>query len=185
MLLSVVLLACAGRQKSQVDANQGSSAGLVNVKTGLPAPDNEAAQDANRSERDQILQVLKSSQPDAQSCFAEGVSRNPALYGDLVARVDIQADGTVGAAAIVRTTLRDEVVADCVVAALATLTFPAPSKDPLVVSYPYVFVTDLTPSEVVRALYIKYGFIDPDEEVLDEDKRRQMASGEDGWYEHW
>ena len=42
-----------------------------------------------------------------------------------------------------------------------------------------------TPPEVVRALYIKYGFIDPDQEVSPDDERKKLPSGEAGWYEHW
>ena len=185
LFLSLGVLACAGKGNAEIEPTQGSSAGLVRVETGKPAPDNQAAIDTTRTERDDILEVLKTSQPAAQGCYAEGVERNPSLHGDLVARVDIQGDGTVGAASVTRTTLRDEEVGACVVAALQQLRFPSPSKDPLVVSYPYVFVSDLTPPEVVRALYIKYGFIDPDEETSDDDKRKSQKSGEDGWYEHW
>jgi hypothetical protein len=186
LLLSLVLVACAGRKNiDPIEPNQEASAGLVRVETGLPSADNAAAQAASRSERDLILRVLQTSQPAAQACYAKAIHRDPSLYGDLVARVDIGGDGTVSSAAIARTTLHDQEIGDCVVAALRVLQFPAPARDTLVVSYPYVFVSDLTPPEVVRALYIKYGFIDPDQEVTDDDKRKSMASGEEGWYESW
>ena len=178
-------LACAGKGDADVAPTQSATAGLLRVETGRPSAENQAAQDAHRSERDEILAVLQSSQPAAQACYAEGVGRNPSLYGDLVARVTIVGSGVVSDATITRTTLRDDRVTACVTTALLTLGFPAPSKDPLVVSYPYVFVSDQTPSEVVRALYIKYGFIDPADETSDDDERKSQTSGEDGWYEHW
>jgi hypothetical protein len=185
LFLSCACLACTGKGNAEIETTLGSSAGLVRVETGKPAPDNQAAINTTRTERDDILDVLKSSQPAAQACYADGVDRNPSLHGDLVARIDIVSDGSVGAVVVTRTTLHDDGVGSCVVAALQSLSFPAPSKEALVVSYPYVFVSDLTPPEIVRALYIKYGFIDPDDETSDDDKRKKQISGEDGWYEHW
>lgn len=185
LVLLLCPLGCSGQKGTDLAPNASAAAGLARVETGRPKADNDAALQANRTERDLILEVLKTAQPAAQACYAEGVARVPRLYGDLVARIDIQADGSVGQARVSRSTLRDDTVADCVVAALQELSFPEPSKDPLVVSYPFVFVSDLTPPEVVRALYIRYGFVDPADEKGDEDKRKAQASGEDGWYENW
>ncbi len=184
-LITTALLACSGKGGGELEPAADASAGLVKVETGLPSAGNAAAQASQRGERDAILAVLKTSQPAAQACYVDAVGRDPHLHGDLVARVDIVADGSVGRATITRTTLRDDGLGPCVAQALEALTFPAPSKDPLVVSYPYVFVSDLTPPEVVRALYIKHGFLDPDDEIPEDDKRKELASGEDGWYEHW
>ncbi len=181
----LLLTVSCGKQRKPLETAQEGTAGLVTVETGRDAPTPEEVAEANATERDEVLEVLHSSQPSAQTCYAEGVQRDPSLYGDLVARIEVSGDGTVTSVRTVLNTVRDEVVTGCVLEALQALSFPEPSKDPLVLKYPYVFVSDLTPPEVVRALYIEYGFIDPDDEVSPDDKRKKLPSGEAGWYEHW
>ena len=83
-------------------------------------------------------------------------------------------------------TITDEDMQACVLDKAKALEFPALSRDGIKASYPYLFTTDRTPPEVVRALKVRHGLIPPDP-VGDGDltPEAEPARGEDGWYETW
>ena len=137
------------------------------------------------SERDQILGVLRTAQDAATACYTEGLAEDPRLYGELVSEVVIGADGGVMETGVAFSTLTQVAMVDCVQQVVAGLSFPQLRRDEIVVRYPFVFTSDRTPREVVRALQIRNGLLDPGSEFVSEEPDAVPARGENGWWEAW
>jgi len=108
------------------------------------------------------------------------------LYGEMVVGLELKAEGSVTEGKVLFATITDEDMQACVLDKAKALEFPALSRDGIKASYPYLFTTDRTPPEVVRALKVRHGLIPPDP-VGDGDltPEAEPARGEDGWYETW
>ena len=64
--------------------------------------------------------------------------------------------------------------------------FPKPSKaEGLTISYPFLFTSDATPAEVVRALRIHNGLLDPEMETINSEPDAGPVLGIDGWWMGW
>jgi hypothetical protein len=83
-------------------------------------------------------------------------------------------------------TIGDEAMRDCVLAKAADLVFPTIQRQSVKASYPYLFTSDRTPPEVVRALKVRHGLIPPDPTANPEhDPDAERQQGQNGWYETW
>ena len=158
------------------------SAAHIRLETGLTAPP-RAAPDA---ERQVILAVLREAQAAATTCYAQAVQRNPYLYGDIEVYIELTAGGGVRETHVRYGTLGDLEMEDCVLVLVRGLSFPAPSRDGLKISYPFIFTSDLTPPEVERALLVRHGLAIPAlDEPLEDDPNLDPARGQQGWWETW
>lgn len=142
-----------------------------------------------RPERDRMLAVLDTAAVDAQDCYIEELERTPGAYGDLVFLATVGADGGVSKVEVALSTLSRD-MDRCVAEVVAALQFPAPKASGLTLRYPMVFTTDMTPPEVARALMLKHGLLDPEDEAaaaeeaaMDPKKREEQS--ERGWTESW
>ena len=97
----------------------------------------------------------------------------------------IGADGSVSETTVAFSTLSHVAMVDCVQQVVASLTFPPPRRDGTMVRYPFVFTSGRTPNEVVRALQIRNGLLNPGSEFVSEEPDAVPARGENGWWEAW
>ena len=182
-MLMVWLLSCQKPAEPDAASEVLQGAGLhVSVPLDADAPE-EFVQPL--SERDQILTVLRTAQAAATTCYTGALIENPALHGELVSEVVINADGSVRETAVAFSTLNHVGMVDCVQQVVATLTFPELRRGEVVVRYPFVFTSGRTPSEVVRALQIRNGLLNPGNEFVSEEPDAVPARGENGWWEAW
>ena len=142
-----------------------------------------------RPEGDRMREVLDGAAPDAQACYLDELERDPRAYGDLVFVVTVAEDGAVSSVELSLSTLSATMDA-CIVEVVQALDFPPPSAPDTTLRYPMVFTTEITPPEVTRALMLKHGLLDLEEEAqaaedaaLDPKKREEQ--GERGWTESW
>jgi len=180
MMLSLLLIfACTG-PRAQVAPD--SQRGVIQ----LESPSTGGAVQPKPAEKDQILSVFRQSETVMATCFSTALQTDPFLYGELVVGVKLSKDGGVSASEILFSTIADDSMRNCVLERSATLSFPSLSRDGIKASYPYLFVTDRTPPEVVRALKVRHGLIpagpNGDGDLTPD---AEPARGEDGWYETW
>jgi TonB family protein len=95
-----------------------------------------------------IDQTVKTKQEAIADCYDEGLKRKPKLRGKIVVLFTVENDGRVSDAVIKKgTTLADDDVKSCVLAAMKELTFPpmggdcdAAKEDCTVrITYPFTF----------------------------------------------
>ena len=179
MLSLLLIFACTG-PRAQVSPD--SPRGVIQLEspaTNGPVPSKPA-------EKDQVLGVFRQSEAVMATCFSTALQADPFLYGEVVVGVEIGSDGRVSAAEILFSTIADEGMRSCVQERATTLAFPGLSRDGIKASYPYLFVTDRTPPEVVRALKVRHGLIpagpNGDGDLTPD---AEPARGEEGWYETW
>jgi hypothetical protein len=133
----------------------------------------EVAHTPSNAERDGILRVLNAAA--VAPCYSEALGRDPRAAGDLVVTFTIAADGAVSDVHTDFATLADDAARTCVEDVVRALRFAAPSRPDLRVTYPFLFTSDTTPPEVVRALKLRYGLVQEDFPVPDERDRGAKA----------
>jgi outer membrane biosynthesis protein TonB len=189
---ALTLLLAAGCQKAAPPeapvppAAIGPGGSHVTVATGLTAP--PAAGGGKQAERQAMLKVLREADTACRVCYERAIARDPWIYGDIEVRVTLDADGGVADAVARYSTLGDAELEDCVLERVRLLQFPHPSKAGLTLSYPFVFTSDLTPSEVTRALLVRHGLAVPVADLppdFNPDEEPEPARGEEGWWETW
>ena len=157
----VMLLGCPKQQTVRPVVESPATVGMVQIQTmqeGSPAPPVRKS-----TEDERMLAVFEGSQPVATACYERALEVDPYAYGEVVVRFTVGADGRVVEAVAALETVGDEDLTACVEAVVMALEFPVPSSGEYSGRYPYVFVTDLTPLEIVRALKINYGLMPAEE----------------------
>jgi len=76
---------------------------------------------------------------DLRACYEARASENPDLKGTLVVRWEIDPAGNATRVSLVRSTLNDEAVHECVFGVIRTLQFPAAASSTVVEGYPFKF----------------------------------------------
>jgi hypothetical protein len=181
MLSLLLIMGCTASQV-KAPASNGQE-GLVHVTT---AKKGEEVVSQAMSDKDRIFEVFRASQAKMTACYLPALEREPMLYGELVVGLSLSAEGEATEAKLVFATIGDEEMQGCVLAKAQALQFPALRRDKVTVSYPYLFTTDRTPSEVVRALKVRHGLIPPSPVGKgDLSPDAEPARGQDGWYETW
>ncbi len=114
-------------------------------------------------ERRLVAEVFRSAEPEAQICYQRALKTDPYLYGEVVVRFVLGPEGEVADANAVMDTLGDPQLVACVEDLVASLEFPLQDSGIRGGRYPFLFVSDLTPPEVVRALRVQYGMALPED----------------------
>lgn len=95
-----------------------------------PAPGN-LFENPGRLEPNVIAEVLEPALSDVERCYAQGLVRDPALWGRIGLRIDLGADGSIEGVHEDESRFPDREVSGCVVTHVSQRTFPAPSGGPL------------------------------------------------------
>jgi len=178
----LLLLACPKTAEPEPGT---ASPSLPATHVQATAPE-ETVSGAPLAERDSILAVLHSTADPALSCYTTALAGQSDLFGEMRVRLQIAADGSVQEVSTTHSTLRSGSLEACVLEVVKELSFPAPSGDKgLVVSYPFLFTSDVTPANVVRALRIRNGLLDPSTEILSDEPDADPVAGEEGWWTSW
>lgn len=90
------------------------------------------------ADRDQIRDAVRARLGKVQSCYDAVLARRPGVAAAMVVDFTIGADGRVTRTEIGRLDGPDE-LGQCVATAVATWTFPRPSRGTVAVSYPLLF----------------------------------------------
>jgi hypothetical protein len=83
--------------------------------------------------------VIRQGHNQFQSCYTQGLGRNPALAGQLSVRFVIGRRGEVSHATSGGSDLADQAVVRCIVAAFYGLSFPEPKDGIVAVKFPMRF----------------------------------------------
>ncbi|MEC7240500.1 MAG: AgmX/PglI C-terminal domain-containing protein [Myxococcota bacterium] len=154
--------------------------GVIHVSTG----ETSAEAPAPMSMQERIRLAFRDSQPRLVECYRPALERDPMRYGELVVGVSISPAGEVTEAQVVFSTISDADMVECVLSTTKGFSFPTHSREVIRASYPFLFTSDATPPEVVRALKVRHGLIPPDP-AINEDIDAEPARGQEGWYETW
>jgi hypothetical protein len=182
-LFLLLIFACPKTIETEAEPVESRALPATHVQAKAPerAPVTSAVE-----ERDRVLVVLQTAGEPALACYTEALSSQADLFGELRVRLKIAPDGTVPEVATIHSTLRNPSLETCVHGAVKDLAFPVPSKkEGLTVSYPFLFTSDLTPTNIVRGLKIKNGLLDPATEVMSEEPDADPVDGEEGWWSAW
>jgi hypothetical protein len=87
-----------------------------------------------------IQRVVRSNFGRFRACYENGLRKNPSLEGRVAVRFLIDRDGTVGMSTDGGSSIPDAGVVGCVVGAFRGLSFPAPERGVVTVTYPILFV---------------------------------------------
>jgi hypothetical protein len=88
----------------------------------------------------EIDKHVKAHMPQIAQCYKNALQAKPDLQGKIVVGFVITRDGSVGAAAIQRSTLVNTAVENCIRAQILSIRFPPPmASKPLQISYPFLF----------------------------------------------
>ena len=74
-----------------------------------------------------------------RSCYEKELKKDRTLQGHLTAQFEIDLDGTVKTARILKDTVDNHTVRSCVIGRLKRLKFDAPEGGTVLVSYPFEF----------------------------------------------
>ncbi len=91
--------------------------------------------------KNSINATIRKNNPEAIACYKQGLSRNPALKGKLIAAFTVAPDGKVKEATISKNELGDEKVAECLAEKIKGWKFPESleGEESIVAAYPFVF----------------------------------------------
>ena len=139
---------------------------------------------APMSMQESIRLAFRDSQVALVECYRPALERDPMRYGEVVVGVSINSAGEVTDSQLVFSTISDAEMVECVLSRTKGFSFPTHSREVIRASYPFLFTSDATPPEVVRALKVRHGLIPPDP-AISEDIDSEPARGQEGWYETW
>jgi hypothetical protein len=167
ILLSLTALGCPEQvpPESAVPSRSGPppSVGVVSVQVDPEAVARALAERGPSDREVAVLSVLDAARERATSCYTQALQRDPYLYGEVVMGLELGAGGGILEAVSVMDTVGDRDLVNCVERLVQAQRFPAPGAEGLVLRYPFLFTSDLTPPEVVRAMKAHHGLIDEGE----------------------
>lgn len=115
----------------------GGSVGAGNV---MALSDDEETSIEGGLDRDAIAEVIKRNLGQIRYCYERQLSSNPDLYGKVLVKFVIGADGLLSSQKVDTTTLKSEMVEGCILRRMAGWKFPLPKGGTQVrVSYPFLF----------------------------------------------
>jgi outer membrane biosynthesis protein TonB len=115
----------------------GGSVGAGNV---LAMSDDEETSIEGGLDRDAIAEVIRRNLGQIRYCYERQLSSNPDLYGKVLVKFVIGADGILGSQKIENSTLKSDMVEGCILRRMAGWKFPLPKGGTQVrVSYPFLF----------------------------------------------
>lgn len=128
---------------------------------------------------EQLRASVQAHAPAMQRCYRQTLQHDRALYGEVVMRLVLQADGTVQSAEVDFGTLQGPELEVCLLKVFRTLKVARPPREGYVVRYPLVFTSARTPPEVVDALRRRYQLAAPVEDG--EEKRSKPPADPIPW----
>lgn len=143
------------------------TAGVVTIQLDPEAMAQAMAEKGPSSVELGVLRVLDGASERAASCYAKALQQDPYLYGEVLIRLTIDAEGGVVEAASRMDTVGDLELVSCVERLVQAQRYPAPGGEGLSLRYPFLFSTDLTPPEVVRAMKANRGLLEEELPGLD------------------
>lgn len=115
----------------------GGSVGTGNV---MALMDDEETSVEGGLDRDAIAEVIKRNLGQIRYCYERQLSSNPDLYGKVLVKFVIGADGALGSQKVDNSTLKSDMVEGCILRRMAAWKFPLPKGGTQVrVSYPFLF----------------------------------------------
>jgi hypothetical protein len=163
-LLALSLMGCPEQvpPESPVPARTGEppSVGVVSVQVDPEAVARALAQKGPSDVETAVLAVLDAASERATSCYTQALQSDPYLYGEVVVGLMIDGDGGIARAESVMDTVGDRDLVSCVERTVQAQRFPSPGGEGLELRYPFLFTSDLTPPEVVRAMKAHHGLIE-------------------------
>jgi len=126
--------------------------------------------------------AIDQARPQAQACYEAALGRNPLAYGEVLVDVSVNAEGRAPGATVVLETVADDALVTCVEGIVRNVAFPVPKTSGASGRYPFLFTSDRTPAEVIRALQDRYGLLPP---PPPEDRRGRMPEAEPGTVVTW
>ena len=115
----------------------GGSVGAGNV---MALSDDEETTIEGGLDRDAIAEVIKRNLGQIRYCYERQLSSNPDLYGKVLVKFVIGADGSLGSQKVDNSTLKSDMVEGCILRRMAAWKFPLPKGGTQVrVSYPFLF----------------------------------------------
>jgi outer membrane biosynthesis protein TonB len=134
-------------------ATQGKAGGVGNFKNGtglaggsvgagnvMALSDDEETSIEGGLDRDAIAEVIKRNLGQIRYCYERQLSSNPDLYGKVLVKFVIGADGILAQQKIENSTLKNDMVEGCIMRRMAGWKFPLPKGGTQVrVSYPFLF----------------------------------------------
>ena len=115
----------------------GGSVGTGNV---MALMDDEETSIEGGLDRDAIAEVIKRNLGQIRYCYERQLSSNPDLYGKVLVKFVIGADGILASQKIDNSTLKNDMVEGCILRRMGGWKFPLPKGGTQVrVSYPFLF----------------------------------------------
>ena len=121
------------------DIGIGSGGNLVkgNVQIDVAGSDSDFV---TTIDKEAIRRVIRSHKREIRTCYERALNKNKNLYGKLVLKWSIVGRGKATKVKVVKNTLNDKTVANCIKRKLTTWNFPAPPENTEgVVTFPFVF----------------------------------------------
>ena len=157
-------------------------AGIVRVQVD-PAQRAQAQPKGPSAAELAVLAALDEARPRATSCYQAALVRDPYVYGEVLVRIALDPAGRVEDASAVLDTVGDRELVACVERLTQALRYPAPAGSGLQLRYPFLFSSDLTPPEVVRAMMAQHGLLQ--EDALEADMEAPERAPAPGTLETW
>ena len=93
-------------------------------------------------DREAIRRVILSNKKVIRNCYERALRRSPNLYGKLVIQWDIEERGKVTNAKVVKGTIKNKMLMQCLIKRLRSWIFPEPPPDQIGrVTYPFIFTS--------------------------------------------
>lgn len=164
VILSLAVIGCAPKVAPPAAAPEAASgavptAGVIEVQVDPVAAAQAKPTGPDKAEQ-AVLEALVAAQPRATSCYTAALEADPYLYGEVVVRLALDAEGRVLEAVSLMDTVGDRELVSCVERLAHALSYPAPGGEGLSLRYPFLFTSNLTPPEVVRAMKAHHGLIE-------------------------
>lgn len=162
--LTPLLAACPKRSPSNtIPAMPVSGVGMVSIQTTPEGQEPPAPGVSAPSETQARKRLLDASVPRVLPCYQAALARNPFAYGEILLRYSLNEDGSPARVETRLDTVGDPELVACVEGVVRDLRFAAPSRSGASDHYPFIFSTDRTPPEIVRAMKARHGFQTHDE----------------------
>ncbi|HLW78805.1 MAG TPA: AgmX/PglI C-terminal domain-containing protein [Terriglobia bacterium] len=100
---------------------------------------------SDRLSKEEIYRVVRAHFLPIKACYEAQMKKAPSLVGEIDVAWDIEKDGRVAKARVIRTTMNSEPVEDCIVAEVAGWRFPAAGDRTIVGRFPFVFKSGVPP----------------------------------------
>ncbi len=140
------------------------TAGVVSVQVDPEAVARALAEKGPSEGELAVLRALDGARERAVSCYTQALQKAPYLHGEVLMRLKLDADGQIIEASSRMDTVGDLDLVGCVERLVQAQRYPAPGGQGIELRYPFLFTSDLTPPEVVRAMKANHGLLEGEEQ---------------------